>query len=61
VYGFTIKQITFLKTIPMPVIQSGVLKNDPFRELKLRQKPVPKGFLTLLAYSDLRQLNKHNI
>lgn len=45
-HNSAVKYVTFLKTILMAVIQSGVIRNDPFRELKLRQKPVPKGYLT---------------
>lgn len=45
-HNSAVKYITFLKTILMPAIQGGVFKNDPFRELKLRQKPVHKGYLT---------------
>lgn len=45
-HNSSVKYVTFLKTILMPAIQSGVIKSDPFRELRLRQKPVYKGYLT---------------
>jgi site-specific recombinase XerD len=45
-HNTAVKYITFLKTILMPAIKSGMIKDDPFREMKLRLKPVYKGYLT---------------
>jgi site-specific recombinase XerD len=57
-HNTAVKYVTFLKTILMPAIHAGVFKNDPFKELRLRQKPVYKGYLTqeeinLLSNADL--------
>lgn len=30
----------------MPAIRAGILRTDPFRDLRLKQKPVSKGYLT---------------
>lgn len=45
-HNTAVKYVVFLKTILMPAIRAGVFKVDPFRELKLKQKPVFKGYLT---------------
>jgi site-specific recombinase XerD len=45
-HNVAVKYLTFFKTVLMPAIRSGVLKSDPFREIRFRKKPVPKGFLT---------------
>lgn len=45
-HNTSVKYITFFKTILMPAIRAGVFKEDPFRQIKLRQKPVYKGYLT---------------
>jgi site-specific recombinase XerD len=41
-----IKYMAFVKTVLYPAIRTGVIRNDPFRELRLRPKPVNRGFLT---------------
>lgn len=45
-HNSAVKYVVFLKTILMPAVRAGVFKIDPFREVKLRQKPVFKGYLT---------------
>jgi integrase len=41
-----VKYITFLKTVLMPAIQKGTIRENPFRQTKFRTKIVHKGFLT---------------
>jgi len=41
-----VKYMTSLKTLIIPAIQSGIIRNDPFHSLKFRSKTVCKGFLT---------------
>lgn len=41
-----VKYMTFLRTLLMPAIHAGVIRQNPFRGLKFRIKTVPKGFLT---------------
>ncbi len=41
-----IKYMTSLKTLLMPAIQTGIIRNDPYREIKFRSKTIHKGFLT---------------
>ena len=38
-----VKYMTFLRTLLMPAIQASVIRQNPFRGLKLRIKTVPKG------------------
>jgi site-specific recombinase XerD len=45
-HNSSVKYVIFFKTILMPAMRAGILKTDPFRDLKLRQKPVSKGYLT---------------
>jgi site-specific recombinase XerD len=45
-HNSSIKYVTFFKTILMPAMRAGILKTDPFRDLRLKQKPVIKGYLT---------------
>jgi site-specific recombinase XerD len=45
-HNSAVKYVVFLKTILMPAFRAGVFKIDPFKELKLKQKPVYKGYLT---------------
>ena len=40
------RYIEFVKTIIYPAVRSGTIKNDPFRELKIKAKPVIREFLT---------------
>ena len=44
-HNTAVKHLSFVKTVLLPAIRAGVIKNDPFRELKLRLKPVYPGFL----------------
>ena len=41
-----VKYLTFLKTILMPAIQNGIIRHNPFQQVKFRTKVVQKGFLT---------------
>lgn len=41
-----VKYLSFLKTLLMPVIQNGTIRQDPFRQVKFKIKTIPKGFLT---------------
>jgi site-specific recombinase XerD len=41
-----VKYLSFLKTLLMPVIQNGTIRQDPFRQVKFKIKTVSKGFLT---------------
>lgn len=45
-HNVAVKYITFLKTVLMPALRDGLLKDDPFRKIKLRQKTVHKDFLS---------------
>lgn len=45
-HNSSVKYVTFLKTILMPALKAGLIKEDPFKEMKLRLKPVYKGYLT---------------
>jgi site-specific recombinase XerD len=45
-HNSAVKYITFFKTILMPAIRAGIFKQDPFKDIKLKQKPVFKGYLT---------------
>jgi site-specific recombinase XerD len=45
-HNSSIKYVTFFKTILMPAMRAGILKTDPFKDLRLKQKPVSKGYLT---------------
>lgn len=44
-HNTAVKHLSFVKTVLLPAIRAGVIKNDPFREMKLRLKPVYPGFL----------------
>jgi site-specific recombinase XerD len=41
-----VKYMTSLKTILMPAIRNGIIREDPFRQIKFRIKTIHKGFLT---------------
>ncbi|RYG37951.1 MAG: site-specific integrase, partial [Chitinophagaceae bacterium] len=45
-HNVAVKYVTFFKTVMMRAIRAGVLKSDPFREVKFRKKTVQKDFLT---------------
>ena len=40
------RYIEFVKTIIYPAVRSGAIKNDPFRDLKIKLKPVIREFLS---------------
>lgn len=42
----SVKYMTSLKTVLMPAIQTGIIRQDPYRQLKFRSKTIHKGFLT---------------
>jgi site-specific recombinase XerD len=41
-----LKYLTFVKTILTPAIRSGIIKSDPFSDLKFRHKTVHREFLS---------------
>lgn len=41
-----VKYMTSLKTLLMPAIQSGIIKHDPYKEVKFKSRSIHKGFLT---------------
>ena len=45
-HNTAVKYVVFFKTILMPAIRAGAVNGDAFKEVKLRQKPVFKGYLT---------------
>ena len=45
-HNVAVKYVTFFRTILMPALREGIIKDNPFKQLKLRQKTVHKGFLT---------------
>jgi hypothetical protein len=45
-HNSAVKYVIFFKTILMPAMRAGILKTDPFRDLRLKQKPVSKGYLS---------------
>src|SRR4051812_36748924 len=51
-----IKYLVFVKTIFYPAIREGILKSDPFRGLRLKQKPVIRQVLTMEELSALEGL-----
>jgi site-specific recombinase XerD len=58
-HNVAVKYLTFFKTILMPALRRGAIKHDPFKDIKLRQKPAMKGYLTgedleLLKRADLK-------
>lgn len=42
----SVKYISFLKTVLMPAIQDGILRYNPFKQIKFKTNIVHKGFLT---------------
>lgn len=45
-HNVAVKYVTFFKTVLMPAIRDGLIKDDPFRKIKLRQKTIYKDFLS---------------
>jgi site-specific recombinase XerD len=45
-HNTAVKYLTFFKTVLMPAIRAGSVKGEAFKELKLKHKPVMKGYLT---------------
>lgn len=61
-----VKYLSFLKTLLMPAIQSGIIRHNPFREVKFRTKTIAKGFLTdeeiqMLANVELNSIDLDRI
>ena len=55
----SVKYLGALKTLLMPVIQDGIIRNNPFLGLKFKSKKVYKGYLTneeinLIIKADLK-------
>jgi site-specific recombinase XerD len=55
-HNVAVKYVTFFKTVMMPAIRAGVLKSDPFREVKFRKKTVQKDFLTKEELSLIKEV-----
>jgi site-specific recombinase XerD len=45
-HNSALKYMSFLKVILQPAIRNGIIKNDPFRDLKIKAKPVIREFLS---------------
>jgi len=45
-HNTSLKYLSFLKVLLGPVIRSGLIKDDPFKQLRLKAKPVYRQFLT---------------
>jgi integrase len=45
-HNTALKYVTLVKSILQPAIRSGVIKGDPFRELRIKPKPVHRNYLT---------------
>ncbi len=45
-HNVAVKYVICLKTVLMPALRDGLIKDDPFRKVKLRQKTVYKDFLS---------------
>lgn len=45
-HNTALKYMMLVKTVLQPAIRSGVIKGDPFRELRIKPKPVHRDFLT---------------
>jgi site-specific recombinase XerD len=52
--------LSFLKVLLSPAIHSGIIKNDPFRDLRMRAKPVYREFLTQEEITLLENLELDN-
>lgn len=55
-HNTSLNYLSFLKVILSPAVRSGIIKDDPFRQLKLRAKPVYRGFLTQEEIAELENL-----
>ncbi len=56
-HNTSVKYLTFFKTIMMPALKDGLVKDDPFRQLKFRVKTIQKGFLTKEEIQKISALN----
>src|SRR6476469_6398939 len=45
-HNTSLKYLSFLKVVLAPAIRAGAIKDNPFRELKIKAKPVIREFLT---------------
>jgi len=59
----SIKYIKALKTLLHPAIKTGIIKNDPFAEIKFKPKPVHRGYLSQeeIAKISSAQLNSNDL
>lgn len=55
-HNTSLKYLSFLKVLLSSAIRSGTIKNDPFRELKIKAKPVYREFLTQEEITTLENL-----
>lgn len=59
-HNTSLKYLSFLKVLLSPAIHSGIIKNDPFRDLKFKAKPVYREFLTQEEITLLENLEIDN-
>ena len=59
-HNTAIKYMSFLKVMLSPAISSGIIKTDPFRQLKLKAKHVYREFLTQEEITKIEQLVLEN-
>jgi site-specific recombinase XerD len=59
-HNTSVKYLTFLKTILMPAIRAGLLKDDPFKQLRLKRMPVATNYLSLEEISNLENVVLEN-
>jgi len=55
-HNSSLNYIKSLKTVLMPAIKNGILKNDPFSELKMAPKATMRGFLSVEEINQLSEL-----
>jgi site-specific recombinase XerD len=55
-HNTAIKYMSFLKVMLSPAISSGIIKSDPFRQLKLKAKHVYREFLSQEEISKIENL-----
>ncbi len=56
----SVKYLGALKTILMPAIKGGVIRNNPFLGLKFKTKKVYKGYLTNEELSLIKSIDLNN-
>lgn len=45
-HNTAVKYVTLVKSVLQPAIRSGAIKGDPFRELRIKPKPVHRNYLS---------------